>query len=707
MTRVITFYSYKGGTGRSMALANVAWVLASAGKRVLTIDWDLEAPGLHRYFQPFLSDKELSGQESQGIIDMAIDFAVRAATPLKSGEKRDDAWYDAQADFSRWRQKLRWPSGEAIRLGAQRKGEIDFVPAGRQDADYARRVNHFDWHSFYERLGGGAFFDAAKRKFGSYDYVLIDSRTGVSDTSGICTVHMPDTLVVCFTLNYQNIKGALAVAQSVRAQRPDIRIFPVPMRIDASETPLLNRMKTYAVELFAPLLDTRVDAEDYWLSMEVPYFARYAYAEKLALFEERASITASALPAMERLSGYLTDGEVARAAPLPDTERRRALAEYDGEDPGAARPAKPHLVVFVHGLAARAAWRSEVRLALEQAGLAVETINYGNFDAVRSVIDERSIANEIAVQIRLARFTREDPDCSIIADGFGTSIVARMLKDHADIAFNRIIFSSSIVADHFRFEDVVARFRAPLVNEVSNQDAWPALVETTTFGYGATGTYGFRRANIVDRWHNGMAHGEFVNQDFCRKYWVPFLADGRIVPGDPGPKPPPFWMQLISTFPIKYVTLVAVGALLAFAAIVAISGSTNRPALESVTQLSVPLPGPLAPSQNPRGAAELAAMRSDAVILNVGRGPVIEEPALYDALSQRRIDAVIDTWYDYPTRDNPHTQPGRLPFNRLENLVMTPHMSGWTAGMIRRRKETIAQNIGRLSRGEALVNVVA
>ncbi|MFB9982646.1 KGGVGR-motif variant AAA ATPase [Mesorhizobium kowhaii] len=331
MSRVITFYSYKGGTGRSMALANIAWVLASAGKRVLTIDWDLEAPGLHRYFQPFLSDKELNGQQSQGVIDMAIDFAVRAATPPKPGEKRDSAWYDAQADFSKWRQKLRWPSGEAIGLGADHKGEIDFVPAGRQGADYAKRVNHFDWHNFYEMLGGGAFFDAAKRKFAAYDYVLIDSRTGVSDTSGICTVHMPDILVVCFTLNYQSIKGALAVAQSVRKQRPDIRIFPVPMRIDASETPLLNRMKTYAAGVFRPLLDSRVDATDYWYLMEVPYFARYAYAEKLTLFEERASITASTLPAMERLSGYLTDGAVAKAGPLPETERKLALAEFEAD----------------------------------------------------------------------------------------------------------------------------------------------------------------------------------------------------------------------------------------------------------------------------------------------------------------------------------------------------------------------------------------
>jgi phosphoglycerate dehydrogenase-like enzyme len=107
------------------------------------------------------------------------------------------------------------------------------------------------------------------------------------------------------------------------------------------------------------------------------------------------------------------------------------------------------------------------------------------------------------------------------------------------------------------------------------------------------------------------------------------------------------------------------------------------------------------------GAAELAAMRPGAVIVNVGRGPVIDQQALYDALAQKRIDAVIDTWYDYPSKDNPRTQPGRLPFNQLTNLVMTPHMSGWTAGMIRRRQQTMADNIRRLARGEALNNVVA
>lgn len=104
-------------------------------------------------------------------------------------------------------------------------------------------------------------------------------------------------------------------------------------------------------------------------------------------------------------------------------------------------------------------------------------------------------------------------------------------------------------------------------------------------------------------------------------------------------------------------------------------------------------------------ARSLAAMRPGAVIVNVGRGPVIDEQALFDALSQRRIGgAIIDTWYVYPTLDSPTAQPSRLPFHTLDNVVMTPHMSGWTIGTVRRRQETIAENIERLERGQPLNN---
>jgi hypothetical protein len=94
-------------------------------------------------------------------------------------------------------------------------GTLDLVSAGRQDAAYANRVNSFNWQHFYERLGGGILLELVKQKLRKiYDFILIDSRTGVSDTSGICTVQMPDDLVVCFTLNRQSIYGAAAAGRS-------------------------------------------------------------------------------------------------------------------------------------------------------------------------------------------------------------------------------------------------------------------------------------------------------------------------------------------------------------------------------------------------------------------------------------------------------------------------------------------------------------
>ncbi|WP_268761970.1 AAA family ATPase, partial [Frankia casuarinae] len=88
--QIITFYSYKGGSGRTMALANVAWLLAASGKRVLTVDWDLESPGLHRYFRPFLQNRELDS--SDGVTEMLQGFIreidrLQDAPPSTSAEQ--------------------------------------------------------------------------------------------------------------------------------------------------------------------------------------------------------------------------------------------------------------------------------------------------------------------------------------------------------------------------------------------------------------------------------------------------------------------------------------------------------------------------------------------------------------------------------------------------------------------------------------------
>lgn len=107
------------------------------------------------------------------------------------------------------------------------------------------------------------------------------------------------------------------------------------------------------------------------------------------------------------------------------------------------------------------------------------------------------------------------------------------------------------------------------------------------------------------------------------------------------------------------------------------------------------------------GSAAFAAMRPDAMVINVGRGPTIDEQALYEALRDKRIGgAAIDTWYRYPSVGDPSPQPSNLPFQELSNVLMTPHMSGWTRGTISRRQGVIADNIRRRFAGEPLVNVV-
>lgn len=327
--KIITFYSYKGGTGRSMALANVAWVLASRGRRVLTVDWDLEAPGLHRYFYPFLADKELT--TSEGVIDLMINFECETLTPLEEGETLPQDWYRPHADILPYVASLKWEFPG--------KGTLDFIPAGQQGDYYSSRVTSFNWQNFYDNLGGGVFLEAVKEQMREeYDYILIDSRTGVSDASGICTVQMPDALVVCFTLNHQGIEGASAVAASVYEQRrraePGVQIFPVTMRVENGEKDKLELRREYARERFKrfPTHVPHEKLDDYWGGVEVIYVPYYAYEEILAPFADKRGQTISLLASVERLTAYLTQGDpqgaVTSLSPPPEAERLRVLAEY-------------------------------------------------------------------------------------------------------------------------------------------------------------------------------------------------------------------------------------------------------------------------------------------------------------------------------------------------------------------------------------------
>ncbi|MGH7347932.1 MAG: tyrosine-protein kinase family protein, partial [Candidatus Rokuibacteriota bacterium] len=354
--RVITFYSYKGGTGRSMALANVGWVLAANGKRVLMIDWDLEAPGLHRYVAPFLVDKELTA--SDGLIDFLAGYAAEAVTPLEAEGARDDDWYEAHAaKILDHAISVEWafPDG----------GLLDLLPAGRQGPTYATRVTSFNWQNFYERLGGHGFIEAAKARMREdYDFILVDSRTGVSDTAGICTVQLPDVLVVCLTLNNQSIEGAAAVTRSVRGQRVDrgFDVFPVATRVENSEKEKLAVRWKLAKDRFAesPAMGGGPEArERYWQDVAVPYMPYYAYEELLAPFGNVRGDPPSInlLLCMERLAQRIS-GVSAVTPPIAEEVRRQVLEHYR-TGTGALSPAELQRREVEASVRAEAARRAE------------------------------------------------------------------------------------------------------------------------------------------------------------------------------------------------------------------------------------------------------------------------------------------------------------------------------------------------------------
>jgi eukaryotic-like serine/threonine-protein kinase len=303
--QVITFYSYKGGTGRTMSLANVACLLAESlgkGDSILLVDWDLEAPGLHRFFPgrtaPSTFDTSLGLDSRQGLIDLFRELEV--ATPTSPPASEDDAEQRAAAALDK--------TGLDSFVGATEMPGIQLLRAGRDDdGRYAERVATFNWEGLFRR--SPALFRAlADRWSRKYRYVLVDSRTGVGDISGICTSLLPDKLVVVFTPNRQSLTGIRSLverATQYRRQSDDLRpltVFPLPSRIEATREDLRGKWRFgdsgNGIIGYQPMFEG-ILAQTYGLpecklglyfdSVQIQQSPDYAYGENIAVRMEKGT----------------------------------------------------------------------------------------------------------------------------------------------------------------------------------------------------------------------------------------------------------------------------------------------------------------------------------------------------------------------------------------------------------------------------------
>src|ERR1041385_6837549 len=203
MAMFITFYSFKGGVGRTLALANIATILAKDPAepcRVLVWDFDLAAPGLQQVFKCRWKEKR------QGFVYYVQHY-------LTTARMDDISEYICPTDIP----------------------GIDILPAGAMDQAYAEALEQIQWGDIYEHARGYELIETVKRNINTlpqqYDYVFIDALTGFSDVGGICVQQLPEVVVLLFRLNNQNLSGIKKVyettSQAELGKPRAIQVVPV------------------------------------------------------------------------------------------------------------------------------------------------------------------------------------------------------------------------------------------------------------------------------------------------------------------------------------------------------------------------------------------------------------------------------------------------------------------------------------------------
>lgn len=212
----ITFYSYKGGVGRTLALANIAVYLSRFGQKVCVVDFDLEAPGVHYKLSEFFP-----GPIDDGLVDYIHEFTSTGKVPAKLDRFVMDA-----ANLP------------------EKYGNIQLIPAGNVlSTGYWKKLASIDWHGLFYREGGEGvpFFLEFKERIAKElnpDFLLIDSRTGITEVSGVCTSILPDRVVFLIVNNRENIEGSRQILRGIqKAKRLDSQ-EPVNVNFVLTRIPL-------------------------------------------------------------------------------------------------------------------------------------------------------------------------------------------------------------------------------------------------------------------------------------------------------------------------------------------------------------------------------------------------------------------------------------------------------------------------------------
>ena len=278
---IYTFYSYKGGVGRSMALANIAVLFYKVGLKVLMVDWDLEAPGLESYF-------DLEGVNTKkGLMDMILDYKYpnrqeNQGKPIKS------------------------PKELVINIFPQKDPEwrLGLITPGKRDGesknaymDYANIVRTFDWTEFYNKWDGEFYFDWLRNQFSQMaDVILIDTRTGVTEAGGVCNYQIADVVVMFSTASKQSLNGTHEVVKDLMSSKVknirgrELSVIIIPARVESGDKKRIKAFQSDFSKKFSRYTPKLVQfTKNQLWNLRISYVSKYAYEETNAALEDTES----------------------------------------------------------------------------------------------------------------------------------------------------------------------------------------------------------------------------------------------------------------------------------------------------------------------------------------------------------------------------------------------------------------------------------
>ncbi|QKQ74388.1 ParA family protein [Nostoc sp. TCL240-02] len=266
LPRTVTFYSFKGGVGRTTALTHVASILAMRGLKIVAVDLDLEAPGLSTAFN-------LKPQPKYGIVDYFYErsYLSEGIEPIIS--------------IAEIFGEVRIPNAT---------GRLFVVPAGFLNLDYVSKVD--DLHATTVIDGDQSLWSVFKREIYEQlkpDIILIDSRTGINQWGALSLIQAADEAIIFLFPNEQNKQGIEVLLQSLKSLRNISINFVFSPVLDSDHKAVLSKI----TDIWESLLNTmktetnendeadenELDLDNYQISIEeplvVPYFTPIAFPD--------------------------------------------------------------------------------------------------------------------------------------------------------------------------------------------------------------------------------------------------------------------------------------------------------------------------------------------------------------------------------------------------------------------------------------------